>query len=182
MYIHPKLQQMEIILDFLMPVIPAFLVFATAWIFFDRMRKDHRQEMQHFQSIMLKKESLPLRLKALERLTIMLERIKPSSIVLRAGTGNKRASTLQFELLTLAREEFEHNVSLQLYVSPNTWTKIQIAKKETDDLIKVAATKAGPEADAMALSRIIFDLEERTSNTLIKEALHALKQESDRLM
>lgn len=182
MYLHHKLQQMDLILDFLMPVIPAFLVFATAWIFFDRMRKDHKQEMQHFQSIMMKKESLPLRLKALERLTIMLERIKPGALVLRAGTGNKAASTLQFELITMAREEYEHNVSLQLYVSQQTWNRIQIAKKETDDLIKVAASKAGPEADAMTLSKIIFDLEERTANTLIKEALAALKSEGDRLM
>lgn len=173
---------MDVLTDFLLPIIPAILVFATAFFFLDRMRKDHKHDMQLFQKIALTKETIPLRLKAVERLTIMLERIKPSDMVMRKGTGTKSGAQLQLELLGNIRDEFEHNVSMQIYVSAATWMKVQKAKDDTVELIRVAASQAGQESGALQLSRIIFDLEGKTGNAAIKDAIAHLKAEAAKLM
>lgn len=173
---------MDVLTEFLLPIIPAILVFATAYLFFDRMRKDHKADMQLFQKISLTKETVPLRLKAIERLTIMVERIKPSDMVMRNGTGTKSGSQLQLELLKTIRDEFEHNVSMQIYVSPGTWAKVQKAKDDTVELIRVAASQAGAESGALQLSRIIFDLEARTGNAAVKDAILHLRAEAAKMM
>ena len=139
---------MDTVLDFIFPLIPALLVFVTAYIFFNNMRKDQRDFQTAQIKIELLKQSLPLQLKAYERLTIMLERITPSNLVMRINRGSMNGSQLQLELLKAIREEYEHNISMQVYVSDGAWEMTRIAKEETLQLIKIAATKVGPEGSS----------------------------------
>ena len=129
-----------------------------------------------------KKETVPLKLKALERLTIMLERMKPTSMVMRVGTGTKSGVQLQLELLKIIREEFEHNVSMQIYVNQTTWALIKRAKEETITLIKLAGGQAGQDSGSMQLSRIIFELEAKTQNAYLEEALKQIRAEAERVI
>lgn len=169
---------MDTVLDFISPLIPALLVFVTAYIFFNNMRKDQRDFQTAQIKIELLKQSLPLQLKAYERLTIMLERITPSNLVMRINRGSMNGSQLQLELLKAIREEYEHNISMQVYVSDGAWEMTRIAKEETLQLIKIAATKVGPEGSSMQLSKEIFDLENKTGNSAIKQAIKALRNEA----
>ncbi|MDG1261993.1 MAG: hypothetical protein P8H59_05375 [Flavobacteriales bacterium] len=169
---------MDTVLDFIFPLIPALLVFVTAYIFFNNMRKDQRDFQTAQIKIELLKQSLPLQLKAYERLTIMLERITPSNLVMRINRGSMNGSQLQLELLKAIREEYEHNISMQVYVSDGAWEMTRIAKEETLQLIKIAATKVGPEGSSMQLSKEIFDLENKTGNSAIKQAIKALRNEA----
>lgn len=169
---------MDTVLDFIFPLIPALLVFVTAYIFFNNMRKDQRDFQAAQVKIELLKQSLPLQLKAYERLTIMLERITPSNLVMRVNKGSMNGAQLQLELLKAVRGEFEHNISMQVYVSDGSWEMTRIAKEETLQLIKIAATKVGPEGSAMQLSKEVFDLENKTGNSAIKQAIKALRNEA----
>jgi hypothetical protein len=58
-----------------------------------------------------------LRIAAYERLIIMIERTDPANIIMRYPIHSMTAASLQFELMKSIREEYEHNVSLQMYVS-----------------------------------------------------------------
>ena len=142
------------------------------------MRKDQRDFQSATMKIELMKQSLPLQLKAYERLTIMLERITPSNLVMRINKGNMNGGQLQLELLKAIREEFEHNISMQVYVSDGAWEMTRVAKEETLQLIKIAATKVGPEGSSMHFSKEIFDLENKTGNSAIKQAINALRKEA----
>ncbi|MFT5921606.1 MAG: hypothetical protein ACI8TS_000937, partial [Flavobacteriales bacterium] len=119
---------MDTVLDFIYPLLPAVLVFLTAYLFFKNMRKDQRDFQTATLKTELMKQSLPLQLKAYERLTIMLERITPSNLVLRVNKGNMNGGQLQLELLKAIREEFEHNTSMQIYVSDMAWEMTKVAK------------------------------------------------------
>lgn len=119
-----------------------------------------------------------LRISALERLTLMLERISPTSLVMRQNVATSSAAMLQLELVKSIREEFDHNVSLQIYVSNDCWDKVKQAKEETTQLIKIAYTKVRPESTGMDLSREIFKLEAATGNNAIRIALEAVKYEA----
>src|SRR5690606_16225757 len=56
-----------------------------------------------------------LRVTAYERITIMLERMTPQALVMRISPTAATAGNLQMQLIKAIREEFDHNVSLQIY-------------------------------------------------------------------
>ena len=173
---------MDTILDILLLLVPALLVFLTAMIFFNRMRNDQREFQKWHMRSEERKHSLPLQMKAYERLIIMLERITPSNLVMRVNQGSMDGAQLQLELLKAVRSEFEHNISMQMYVSRTAWELTKNAKDEVLQMVKIAATKAGPEASGMALSKEIFDLEAKTGNQAIKQTLDLLRMEAQKMM
>ncbi|MCE3074334.1 DUF7935 family protein [Chryseobacterium gwangjuense] len=71
---------------------------------------------------------------AYERMTLFLERIKPSNLVQRF---NKDLASHEFIFLTekTINEEFEYNSSQQLYVTKNSWQNIVDSKNAVIDLL-----------------------------------------------
>jgi hypothetical protein len=121
-----------------------------------------------------------LRITAYERLTVMLERITPQALVMRHNTGGMSAQALQLDLIRSVREEFEHNVSLQIYVSPDCWEKIQMAKEETAQLIKIAFTRLPAGHNALELSGEILRIEAEVGNPAIRSAIQSIRLEMAR--
>jgi len=117
----------------------------------------------------------PLKISACERLIVMLERITPTPLVMRQRISGSTAALLQLELMKAIREEFEHNVSLQMYVSEECWSAVKHAKDETTELLKIAFTKVRPESQAIEFSNEIFKLEAATGNAAIREAIKAIR-------
>jgi hypothetical protein len=173
---------MNTIGDFLFPLIPALIVFATAYLFFTRMRNDQRSFQQLLLRLEERKHSLPLQLKAYERLIIMLERITPSAMVMRLNQPGISLGQLHLELLKAVREEFELNVSMQMYVGRTAWDLTVQAREETTQLIKTAAMHAGAQGTAIDLSKAIFELEQQTGNAAIKQALNVLRAEAGKML
>ncbi len=141
------------------------------------MRKE-RMETQREKN----KLFIPLKLSAFERLTIMLERTKPTHLILRQPVNQISATQLQHELMKNIREEYDHNMGLQIYVDTSTWKSIDLAKESTIELIKVAFQHVGMDANAMELSSVIFQLEAETQNSVIQIALDKLKEETKQLL
>ncbi len=125
---------------------------------------------------------IPLKLSAIERLTIMLERTKPTHLILRQPVNQITATQLQHELMRNIREEYDHNMGLQIYIAPASWTSVQLAKESTIELIKAAFQHVGIDANAMELSSVIFQLEAETKNSIIQIALDKLKEETTQLL
>ncbi len=153
----------------------------TFWMVFQKWLNWQQQQAVLQQSIARKSALTPLRVSALERLTILLERITPTSLIMRYPVAQLTAAQLQFEITKSIREEYEHNIGLQLYVDPNTWQAIVFAKDSTLELMKSAFQHVGPEASSLELSNVIFQLESETKNLVIQIALSKLKEEMDRL-
>lgn len=173
---------MDTILDFIFPLLPAVLVFATAYVFFNRMRNDQHSFQQMLLRIEERKHSLPLQLKAYERLIIMLERIKPSALVMRLNKPGMTAAQLQLELLKAVRDEYDLNVSMQMYVTRTAWEMTGRGRDEVVDAIKQAAVKAGANGSSMDLSRHLFEHEEKTNNAAVQQALELLRLEARKMM
>jgi hypothetical protein len=155
---------------FILTLVLAYRMFQS-WIF-------HKEKDWAFQLKAENNKALSsLRLTACERVIIMLERITPTSLVMRQNVSGKTAGALQLELIKSIREEFELNVSLQMYVSEPTWNSVRAAKDEVIELVRIAFTKVTPDSPAMELSREIFLLEAQTNNGTIKAALAAIRRE-----
>jgi hypothetical protein len=96
---------------------------------------------------------------------------------MRQSIASVSAGSLQLELIRSVREEFEHNVSLQIYVSNETWELVKDAKEEVLEIIKEAYTRVTPVSNGMDLSREIFKLEAAVGNTKIRKAIESIKAE-----
>ncbi len=122
--------------------------------------------------------TLPLRLQAFERLLLLCERIDLPDLVLRLKTPGTSASALRSAMIIAIQQEYEHNLTQQLYVSAELWNILLTAKNKTMDLISVAATGLEPNATAedyaAALMRIAGEEEQLPSHI----AKRAIKTES----
>jgi hypothetical protein len=120
---------------------------------------------------------LPLRLQAYERIVLFLERISFNNLVVRVNRPEMNAWQLQSALIKTIREEFEYNLSQQLYISSKAWEMVNNAKEETIKMINVAAGNVPETASSAELVRIIFDTLIKTEKLPVRETLEMVKQE-----
>ncbi|MEI7727646.1 MAG: hypothetical protein WCK09_21235 [Bacteroidota bacterium] len=124
---------------------------------------------------------LPLRLQAYERFVLFLERIHPSNLIMRLNNPELTALQLQSLLVRTIREEFEYNLSQQLYVSGNSWELIKNAKEETIAMINQATSGLFEVAQSADLVKMVFELAISRGKLPVEIALEEIKQELQRL-
>ena len=138
----------ELIFSIVLVVIPAAGVFYTAYFF---LKKQSEKEVRHLQ-IELKRSRqeffLPSRVDAYQRAVLLMERIHPGSLVMRLHNPGHPAKRMQSDLLQAIREEYDHNVTQQMFISPQAWEMVRNSKEETIKIINLA----GQQMDATALS------------------------------
>ena len=138
-------------------------VAVTGWIFyllvkryFDNQQKERLLQMK----IDERRESLkvvtPVRLQAYERMALFLERISPDSLVLRCYQPGMDLKLLQGVMTKNIRNEWEHNLSQQVYLSPGTWARIREAKDEMVNLVNSSAVTLTDTDDPTRLAASIF--------------------------
>lgn len=173
------------IFELLLAFLPAVVVLIATVYLVKQFTQSREAEQKTTAMAALKKEdrkhTLPLRLQAYERLALFLERISPGYLVLRVHKSNMTAGMLHDELTATIREEFEHNVTQQIYVSDKAWQKVRQAKEETIRLFNLAYQQAGDGPSATDLSQRIFELVSRLSHTPSDEAMMAIKDEVRKL-
>ncbi len=135
-------------------------------------------------SYFLKKETqksaLPVRLQAYERLSLFLERITPDRLLVRIHSQGMNAQQYQSLITEAIREEFEHNVSQQIYVSEEAWKLLVDAKSATVGIINNIARDFKPDDDAMLLRKSILNKTMQMEPFPTKRALRYLKAEVKR--
>jgi len=116
-------------------------------------------------------------LQAFERMILFLERINLPNMITRVMTPGLKASTLQSLLLGNIREEYEHNMSQQLYISNQTWELIKSAKEEVVKSVNLAASKVKQDADASELAKEILTGGFSSKTDPIAKAMSGLKKD-----
>ncbi|WBO84997.1 DUF7935 family protein [Hymenobacter yonginensis] len=115
--------------DLLKTLLPALLV-AGSIFYLVRQHLDREQQRRLLElRLENNKATLPLRLQAFERITLLLERITPSNLLVRLSSAGQTAPEYHRLLLQEIRAEYEHNLSQQLYMSPDTWSEVKAAKE-----------------------------------------------------
>jgi hypothetical protein len=120
---------------------------------------------------------LPLRLQAYERIILFLERISPNNLIMRLNKPEMTSVQFQSLLVKTVREEFEYNLSQQIYLSFKAWELVKNAKEETIKLINIAAGKLPETASSGELAKIIFDLSVEKEKLPVNIAIDEIKKE-----
>jgi len=171
----------NVLWDILKIVLPALIVFLTAYFLFRDMLENAQKQREFEFRVNNSAKVTPVRLQAYERLALLLERISPQSLLMRVSPHEMSASDYHEQLLAQIRQEFEHNVSQQIYVSPILWETIRGARENLIGIINKSAEETGNETSALALSKRIVENYIDEENQPIAIAMIELKKEIGKL-
>lgn len=168
---------MEVLIEFGKILLPASIVLYAVYLivrsFINKEIELKRLEVRG-RSI---ETILPNRLQAYERVCLLLERISPPNLLLRLSNPNYSAREFHKLLLDEVRNEYNHNVSQQIYMSEEVWNMVRNGKEDLTILINEASSTMGPESTSLDLSRKIFELTMEKKVEPIGHALIELKKE-----
>lgn len=117
-----------------------------------------------------------LRLQACERLVLFLERIRPHSLLIRLQGNYKDIDNMHHFLLKNIRDEFDHNITQQVYISDSTWSHVRYAKENLVNIINEAINTV-EKNNTTNLSSAIIELYASQKEDPIELALKALRKE-----
>ena len=152
------------------------LLLMVRWFF-----KKELEEKRLDNFLRVRKEILPQKLQAYERLTLLLERVLPEALVLREQKQGVTSLKFHSQLLRAVRKEFDHNLAMQIYVPTKTWLMIEQARTELLKLINTSAASVNPESNSIELGRTIIEKGAFDVNRLFKKALEALRKDVELL-
>jgi hypothetical protein len=122
--------------------------------------KPYLENTEKLKLIELKKamsaQTLPLRLQAYERLILLTDRINPANMLLRLNVNDYTAAELHALIINEVRNEFQHNITQQLYVSASSWLVIKRIKDESLALAKGALQNLPPNASGLDLGKTML--------------------------
>lgn len=115
---------MDEILEILKYILPSIVTAAVA-AYFLRQYVFMENSKQKFELLNdKKKQSLPIRLQAYERMILFLDRIHLSNIAFRIDPEEFHKIEYSKLLIAQINAEFEHNLVQQIYLSPDCWKLI----------------------------------------------------------
>lgn len=163
------------IIELLSYTIPSIITGSIAYIFFLRHTRTEEKKLRLTLLQKTKKSSLPVKLQAYERMTLYLERINPSKLLIRVTSINNDKQAYTLSLINTIEQEFEHNLTQQIYISEKCWSVIIASKNATIQLIK-KSSEENSIANAQELrERILQDILKTPSPT--NTALAFIKDE-----
>lgn len=129
------------IISYIAYLLPAIVVGIVAYYFF----KGHTKNEEGRRRYLIQKEAqnqiLPLRLQAYERITLFLERIDLNKLILRVKPFSDFSEDYEKLLIDTIEQEFEHNISQQIYVSSECWNLVRATKNANIRVIRQAVVK-----------------------------------------
>jgi hypothetical protein len=130
------------LIELLFYVLPALITGAVAYYFFQMFIKNEEGRRRFLISRENQKHSLPLRLQAYERMTLFMERIEPGKLLIRIPPISTDKVDYANFVITQIDQEFEHNLTQQIYMSDECWSIITTAKNSTIQMMRKASIDA----------------------------------------
>lgn len=168
---------MEILIEFGKLLIPALLVLYAMYLTVKNILEKDVERKEVDLKIRIYEKILPLRLQAYERIALLLERISPNNLMLRLNNPKLSAREFQVILVREIREEFNHNLSQQIYIGEETWVLVRKAIEDTINLINQSAIKLKEDAKGVDLTKTVFSEIMENEVDSVEHALSRLKKE-----
>ncbi|HEY5393225.1 MAG TPA: hypothetical protein VIJ57_13970 [Hanamia sp.] len=128
-------------------------------------------------------ETLRLRLQAYERITLLAERIALQNLLSRNNNAGLTCRQMQATLIDSIRQEYDYNISQQIYVSTEVWRAINNLKEQNIYIINQLASTLPQQASGMDLNKHIVDYLINNSNASLHTiVLEAINYEAKKLM
>jgi hypothetical protein len=120
-------------------------------------RKQAKKGLQH-----VKPESAlastPLKLQAYERLILLADRIALPNLISRSNQPGLNVREMQNLLIQTVRQEFDHNITQQIYVSPEAWDAIRNLKEQNMLIINQVSSFLPATASGQDLNKALLEM------------------------
>ena len=168
---------MEQVVELLKYTVPSLITGLVVYLVLNRMIEQENKK----QFAAIRKENLkhttPVRLQAHERVILLLERIDPVQVVNRVIQQGMTAKQIQLEIIRTITQEFDHNITQQLYVSGACWEEVKKAKEDAIKLLSVTAGKVAGDADAYDFSKMLIKIQAEQDFYTSRSAILLVKKE-----
>ena len=165
------------ILEILKITLPALLVLITAYIMMGKMLRNEADRRKYELRKNTASALTPIRLRAYERLMLVLERTTPNTLVVSVAKPGMTNMELHTTLLNTIRQEFSHNLSQQIYVSDDLWFYMKAAQESLLRLINRSASKVNPNGLGTELAELVINMYKISENPPTEIAMMKLKEE-----
>jgi hypothetical protein len=98
-----------------------------------------------------------LQLQAYERLSLLVDRIALPNIIARVNQQGVSAREMQMLLTRNIKEEFDYNITQQIYVSPDAWTAVKNLKEQNMLVVNQLAKALPPHATGLDLNKLLLE-------------------------
>lgn len=130
------MEETSLVLNFVAYLLPAIVVGIIAYFFFKGHTANEEGRRRYLVQKEAQKQILPLRLQAYERITLFLERIDPNKLLVRVKPFSDAKDDYENLLIKNIEQEFDHNLTQQIYISPECWNLVNAAKNATIHIIR----------------------------------------------
>lgn len=162
--------------------IPALVVLAATWLVMHKLFNNEQEKRLWELKRLSQKEISPIRLRAYERLTLLLERTTPDRMLMEMNLQEMTIPQVQQQLLRTIRLEYDHNLSQQIYVSDEVWDKIIHARDEMGAFVTAMAAGMQEGSSTLDYAKTLITAYSTNGETPNSLALSALKEEAKTLL
>ena len=127
-------------------------------------------------------EGNKLKLQAIERLSLYVERCGLNNLVARTDISGLSASEVHHILIETIKAEYEYNLTQQIYINSEVWNAVTKMKDQNIYVINHIAANLHPGATAIDLSKLIIEYSMTPNADLNKVVLEALQYEAQKIL
>jgi len=173
---------METSLEIIKITIPPLIVFFTAYFLLRGLIRNDQDKRRQELILQNSRTIMPIKLQAYERIVLFLERISLESLLVRVSSPSMSASELHTTILSTIRNEFEHNLSQQIYISQQAWEVVKNARSNLIKIINTEAETLPPNAGSMVFSKRLLEKVMELDKEPTRVAIEFIKSEVSRMI
>lgn len=158
--------------------LPALVTGGVAYFMFSAFLQRDDNERKFNALISKKRESLPMKLQAYERLLLFCERINPAKLLTRINPIGDNPDSYAHLLIANIEQEFEHNLVQQIYVQEDAWKAVVGSKFSIINKIRSVAEQSNTAKELR--ENLLIDYSQIESPT--ETAIAIIKQEVRKLI
>ena len=121
----------------------------AGWLMY-LQRKAKIEESQKIQG------SQNLQLQAYERLTLLVDRIALPNLISRLNVPGASVRDMQMLITATIKEEFDFNITQQIYVSADAWKAVKNLKEQNILIVNQLANSLPANATGLDLSKVVL--------------------------
>lgn len=120
-------------------ILPATITGFVAYYMLNGFLRQQNSEKKLDLMAQKKKESLPIKLQAYERMLLFCERVNPVKMLVRVQPISDNTNDYLQLVIANIEQEFDHNLVQQIYISEDAWTAIVATKRAIINKLKQVA-------------------------------------------
>ncbi|MBR3647529.1 MAG: hypothetical protein IKN59_03960 [Paludibacteraceae bacterium] len=159
-------------------ILPALVVVLATWLVLWKLLREERLKREFELKKNTQKEITPIRLRGYERLALLLERTTPEAMLRDMDVQNLTAQQISTLLVQRVRQEYDHNLSQQIYVSDAVWDAIIEAREQMVLFLSTTARQFPPETNGLKVAELMLTAYAQNGETPNQKAMHLLKDEA----